>query len=588
MPRLLGQTKLRSPEDEDSLTMYNAVTAQELFNRHHALANFLLQRLRNCQKLDNQPSLVPILCMLSRVSPGLEIHPAQAQFKKLFLFYLGHREMAVRKLAAKSLISFTARPFLMSTLEKVQTLLGRNANLNNFIHGCLLAWTYGIRLMKSEYSQDLEKNRPKLVEGLSQMEAVVSGCLFNRLILQDLKSGLFNGHANIDIGCSEDFHPGGRDFLIKYGKDNECIASLDDCKRYLKNEKGSSWLQFMENNVLKRHLLTGPMVEECNRNLQKSLENGSDSERALEILTIVTHPKLIVEKEYGTTACSSSMVTASMAISVIAAQPDFTMFFGLDGSPYVSLFGDLAEAVVNMAASHHQEVIRLHAAEFIWCLRKVFAVQGQLTIHMRYGLVQILNAALTLLADENGDVRDKIVAFVSHLEGRPISRVKAIEALTRFGLDHLEDCAEYFSPIAQLSNVDWTLIDSDNGSQLFQSGDGINVFEEEAFALKIYFNVLMKWLLCQKKKILFRFLNCGGDILSQAIQYSQTLTNQTDIFGPLIHPKCYSNAIKAFYLMQMVSKYPFLVNLSPEDTPKLEAVATSLQNLLELKVTQPI
>ena len=38
-----------------------------------------------------------------------------------------------------------------------------------------------------------------------------------------------------------------------------------------------------------------------------------------------------------------------------------------------------------------------------------------LNIHMRYGLVQIMNAALILLQDENCDVRTKAVAFVSRL-----------------------------------------------------------------------------------------------------------------------------------------------------------------------------
>ena len=80
MPRFLGQKRRRIDNDEDmsdpddTLTMaLNAVTAQELFSRHVDLAPFLLKKLQECQlKEEINPSLVPILSMLSRVSPGLQ------------------------------------------------------------------------------------------------------------------------------------------------------------------------------------------------------------------------------------------------------------------------------------------------------------------------------------------------------------------------------------------------------------------------------------------------------------------------------------------------------------------------------------
>ena len=80
MPRFLGQKRRRLDNDEDmsdpddtlSIAL-NSVTAQELFSRHVDLAPFLLKKLQECQlKGDINPSLVPILSMLSRVSPGLQ------------------------------------------------------------------------------------------------------------------------------------------------------------------------------------------------------------------------------------------------------------------------------------------------------------------------------------------------------------------------------------------------------------------------------------------------------------------------------------------------------------------------------------
>jgi hypothetical protein len=79
MPRILGQKKLRESKEEhqtegDSLTLHNSITAQELFTRHPELAVFLLDRLKDPdQTILSNPSLVPILSMLSRVSPGIQM-----------------------------------------------------------------------------------------------------------------------------------------------------------------------------------------------------------------------------------------------------------------------------------------------------------------------------------------------------------------------------------------------------------------------------------------------------------------------------------------------------------------------------------
>lgn len=68
MPRILGQKKLRENDDTpgDSLALHNSVTAQELFTRHPGLAPYLLQNLKQLNETGINPSLVPILSMLSR------------------------------------------------------------------------------------------------------------------------------------------------------------------------------------------------------------------------------------------------------------------------------------------------------------------------------------------------------------------------------------------------------------------------------------------------------------------------------------------------------------------------------------------
>lgn len=127
--------------------------------------------------------------------------------------------------------------------------------------------------------------------------------------------------------------------------------------------------------------------------------------------------------------------------------------------------------------------------------------------------MQILNACLTLLSDEDTDIRMKAVEFVCKLKGhhdqhqqrRKVCRVEAMRKVTLIGLNFFEDCAEYFKPISDLAAVDWTLATSQSSSsQLFDHGDGINVYAEEAFENDLYCKVLMAWLEDKDSKPKFR------------------------------------------------------------------------------------
>lgn len=298
---------------------------------------------------------------------------------------------------------------------------------------------------------------------------------------------------------------------------------------------------------------------------------------------------------------------------------DYKMFFGDDTSTYVSIFCDLADAMVQMADPSSQEISRLHTGDALLYLVDIFnqrvllddGNKSELNIHMRYGLVQVMNAALVLLEDENCDVRMKAVAFVSRLcchrqdqdqdddgaakllcdgggrQCRKVSRLCAIQALTLIGLDFFEDCAEYFLVLSELSNVNWTLNSAATTSQLFGKGDGINVFAEEAFVAGLYFNILMTWMQASsagknKRQPLFKFLNCPN-ILEKATQYSRTLlvaekeeSLAAQLFGPGIvsSPKGYTNTIKIYYLLKIIASYPSLAteDLSSDDCQKLNDI----------------
>jgi len=503
-----------------------------------------------------------------------------------------------------------------------------------------------VRLIKNEYPLMFQSSLSEMTEILNIDRNLVQ-CSYNNLLLHDIEFALGIQQSSQEIILprgEEGHHPGSRDILIKYGliTNKEEPKNLDGCKRFLaallqkrKNanlEEVDAVLKFLLENAVENHILSGPMVEECNKWLQKWGQEViiQDSELAMDVLQVVSNP--IVGKNFGTSAANSCTSTSALAITSMVLKDDYKMFFGDDTSTYVSLFCDLADTMVKMADSSNQEISRLHTGDALLHLAEFFnqrvllpeTDKSELSIHMRYGLVQVMNAALILLDDENCDVRMKALAFVSRLcchrreghhenddEGPPqplqhglslsrgsrqcrkLSRVYAIKALTLIGLDFFEDCAEYFLVLSKLSNVNWTLSFTprfSTTSQLFEIGSGVNVFAEEAYVAGLYFKILMTWLASEdNRKPEFKFLNCPN-ILEKATRICQDLSLHQSLddhlFGPGVvsTPQGYTNTIQIYYFLKIIASYPILAteDLSPDDCQKLNDVCESLGKAIKI------
>ena len=107
--------------------------------------------------------------------------------------------------------------------------------------------------------------------------------------------------------------------------------------------------------------------------------------------------------------------------------------------------------------------------------------------------------------------------------------------MTLLGLEFFEDCAEHFLPITELSyssGLDWTFPQVIPSSQLFETGDGINVYMEPAFMSGLYQKVLYDWISNQnKRRPLFRFLNCSKDLINQ-VKNCRKEIGKNGIFHP--------------------------------------------------------
>ena len=502
-------------------------------------------------------------------------------FQILFIKYLNHSEFMIRKLAARSLISFTTPQDLISTMLMLIRLRQDNLGASNFSHGILLALFYGTKLLENEYRDSIFMPFKSEVEKiLSQNQiSIASEPVFTKLLAQNWFSALsvVPTPKLWSDSTLEDYHPGATELGL---------SSLDECKRFIKELQEYSAnhiLQFFEQNAILEEVLTGPMVEECAKHLMgQATEILQDSELALELLNASTHTKIIKERRYGKSASSSCVALSALAFSAMLIQDDFGMFFGQDGSTYVSLFCDLAECAHAMAQPECQEIERTYAADFMLHLVPVFRQRifekCELSIHMRYGLVQVINTGLSLLNDEDYDVRMKAVEFVCNLTQQKICVTKAMESLSLIGLQFFEDCAEYFQPVLQLSPLHWNFPDEEQ-NQLFENGDGINVYNEPAFNSSLYARVILEWLVKIQRRPVFRILNCPSNLIDK-IDHFKAIISQEHllVFAPWLRPKGYSYAVQVYNFLNVVSQHPFL----------LQKELTNEQELVKMKETRDI
>jgi len=231
------------------------------------------------------------------------------------------------------------------------------------------------------------------------------------------------------------------------------------------------------------------------------------------------------------TARTTSLVTQAICFAAMMTKDDFDMFFG-DGSQYTSLFSEFAQHLEDLSSSDNSEVSRLNVAKALIQLLPVFQVRQckEFNILVVLAMAQIFNVCLVLLEDEEREVRYKATEFGSKLvfSGSDVygassgefpvdhmSTFHAIRKITSFGLENFSNgCLEWFSPVIDVFFKPWNGSPSqkrgnDKGgpfdpvayleasvvrNQLFESGEGLNVFSDEVSMNNASASLVDKWL----------------------------------------------------------------------------------------------
>ena len=194
-----------------------------------------------------------------------------------------------------------------------------------------------------------------------------------------------------------------------------------------------------------------------------------------------------------------------------------------------------------------------------------------------------MNISLLLLNDEDNEIRRKAVDFASQLSGQKLCVTKAIQSLTMIGLQCFEECAEYFQPVLQLSHLQWTFAINQEtchtaSSTLFENGDGINVYCEEAFNAGLYAQTLLEWLETLDRSPKFRLLNCNP---GQVAEVKSTFLKQFSLFAaPWSTPKGYNQAIQIYYFLKAVKQYPCLLDNDMHDMKEVKETCDILASKL--------
>ena len=527
------------------------MTVDEFFTRYPSLPKFLLGHMSQKSKGLVHPSLVPLLVLFSRMSIGVLKSSIQSddlvkKFKLIFKETFYSSVINVRKLAASAYTNFTTKHELVSEIQYLCKEISCVFALNtNYTDACLSCINELLKTLKLEYAEEFTANHTALKKSLEKLVAlflemncyilkfkILSICKLMEMEIQfdeDLNSGSLR-HEGYLVA-----QPGFKDVAMELSsmgyseqppsvnssefRSRESICQyLTSLKREDKEKSPDvcrSLQSFLE-EMINNSLMTGKVIEQCNELFIKHrIALLEDSELAMEVLDTISSCDEIKLGRLGILAQSTNLMLQTVCFASMMTKSDYKMFFS-DESIYVSRFSEMTEQIEKISQPNKMETCRMHGAQSLKNLLSVFNsrnLKSDFDPLMLYAFVTLINTAFTLLFDEDNHVRESITEFVSNLKSKKyypqkISTVLAIEKLVLFGLEHFSSCPEWFFPVQDVFFRPWSCDTSNKCSKtpverlenvqvreyLFESGDGINVYVEDA-GNNIYFSeVIMQWL----------------------------------------------------------------------------------------------
>ena len=640
MPRILGQKKIRK---EDSLC--NSMTINEFFNRYPSLPNFLLSQLTLKSTELVHPSLVPLLALFSRMSLASsdisnENLNTIKNFKSAFKDTFSSSVANVRRLAAKAYTNFTRKEEIVSEVQQYTNEICSNAKtLSNYLDACLHCIKQMVVTLKMEYVDEFSANKSQLENTLVKLTTFLSNseCYIHRFQLLDIWKNIDTSNSicqNLMIGLdlttkrTQEIAPGFKDYWIEIDSMRKCETSLnqdiskldssESCRHYVANLNSSGVtnnkevcqsIQIFLEQFINSAFVNGKIIEQCNEILlQNQIVIQEDSELSMDILQTSKHNEEIALGNLGVIAKTTTLMVQAVCFTSMMTKNDFSMFFS-DESIYVSYFSEMADEIEFMAQPKNMETCRIHAAHCFKYLLPVLSMRNiatdfdQLVI---YAFTKICNSAFTLLCDEDTYIRGLVTEYISKIKSnaghrypRDISTTMAVEKLTLYGLEQFGSCLEWFLPVKETLFHPWAFAQSKSNSAtpveilqkigvreyLFESGDGINVYIEDAYNNITYSNVITTWLSdksVQYLKSMNLNINIGTVIkqLDSIIDYVAKNHELSGFSSVLWTEKGFLMMVRYYNLLSIIRQYPSVIRYESGESlreDQMNAITSHMQ-----------
>jgi len=515
-PRILGQKKLRTDAS------YNKVNLEEVDTRFPGLLSLFVNQLNKPETIRSNivsASVVPILTVLSRLErpavgqslQGQGVGQISSRISDCMLPLLGSPVIQVRQLAGRVYAEFSSFQFsdvLVKAEEVVKRETGRNSNL---LHGYML-------VLKELSSRKVEVGD----------EIVAKLLCISRYPCYLIKHTVLGIQTNLQLTkcvaaahpfTGDNYHPG---FYQLQDEVGGCVGGTE-----AEEEVAERLLTLLSDSDVPDEQIISALKNVLNladkskvyKEMDILLErlDSTDSRIAGLTLRLLTDPQLvevlstepelaldILEKckeepqpdHLGQSSGLLMVKLRAVCLNSLLIQDDWAWFFG-DTSEYVSVFVETSEFILGAAHPTEVEDSRLNAASCLQhlapCL-KIRKIRGSMTPILQYGVINLANAALILLQDEDTEVRNAASKFSSLLtrssllqDGGDLNVHQAIENVIYYGLEHLTDVQEMFTPVLKLFDLtslsySYSAEDTSELSRsLFKKGDGVNIYEEITF-----------------------------------------------------------------------------------------------------------
>ena len=428
-PRIVGQKKMK-----DDMEGYNNVNMAEIMSRFPGLIQILMAKLTQAHGSDHcllDPCVVPILTVLARLETN-----TSSEFSELVLSgvlkYIDSPAHAVRTLVSK----IRAQICPSGPLEVANMISGKQKECSetNKQHSELL---YLLEIMKrTKLSDSLCDSLSKILSEIDKnihcyvLKSEVSKIL-RLLKTSDSEPTVFSRECYT-------FEPGfyhwkdlnkSLSYCIPQTDEEDQLNSFEEAEdavnQVTKSAKSFEGAIMLLEKMLNQHentfkgaligrilefLLTSEVEERLNPSQNNQLFN---SEESLELLDILDNETLLV---LGSSIKAQVINLKAVCLNIMLIQDDWEWFFG-DTSEYVSKMVELSEQILTLAASENVETCRLSAAQSLIAFLPTFKKKmiTKMTLILQMGFVNLLNASLVLLQDEDPEVREAVMVFCNKL-----------------------------------------------------------------------------------------------------------------------------------------------------------------------------